>query len=72
MSTDKFDILSDQTKVRSQTWSDLKQIAMLPGFKTTASYSTLPEEDQDLLNRLIDAQSAQGDMLELVMAPSEA
>ena len=44
---------------------------MLPDFRNTASYNTLSLEDQDLIDRLIDAQNSQGDMLELRPDPSE-
>ena len=71
MPIDRFDVLGDDTRIQTQSWSELKVIAMSPGFKRTESYTTLSKEDQDLLDRLILAQYAQGDMSELKYNLSE-
>ena len=45
MPIDNFDVLGDDTRIQTQSWSELKVIAMSPGFKRTASYTSSSRED---------------------------
>ena len=57
--------LSDETRIGDSTWGELKEQAMGQNLQEQSWYDPLTSEEKDLLTRLIEAQEAQGDMLEL-------
>ena len=60
--------LSDKTKVQDCPWSVMKEFVMkTKNYKSHVWYAATSEEEKVLVDRLIAAQSEQGDMAELVV-----
>ena len=59
------DLLSDQTSVQGSSWSTLKHFAMMPDYQTSSWFCTYTQEEQKTVQRLVEAQKAQGNMNEL-------
>lgn len=57
--------LSDETMVQDTPWKVLKQFAMQAHYKKSSWYKSYTKEEQGLVDRLVKAQQAQGDNLEL-------
>ena len=60
--------LSDKTKVQDCPWSVMKEFVMkTKNYKSHVWYAATSEEEKVLVDRLIAAQTEQGDMAELVV-----
>jgi hypothetical protein len=49
-------VLSDETRIGTYTWKDLKREAMRDEFDKSKKFATFNEDDQELIRRLMDAQ----------------
>ena len=58
--------MSDETQIGDVTWRELKREAMRDEFDKSKKFSTYSEDEQELINKLIDAQRhAANDLSEL-------
>lgn len=62
-------MLSDKTKVSATKWADLKESAMKPNYSTSGWFKDLSKKEIRVLEQLIAAQKAQGDMKKLAKVP---
>ena len=63
--------LSDRTKIDGTPWQMFKKEAMKEGFKSTYDYQRLTAAEKKLCQRLIEAQTKQGDNKELIVMEDE-
>ena len=63
--------LTDKTRVNGLRWDELKKevFAIDSDYKSTSNYTDLSDSDKALVYALIDAQSRQGNMTELIAVP---
>jgi len=60
-------VLSDQTLVSGNTWAELKERAMQPNYVTSSLFvKYLNKREKEVLRKLIEAQTTQGDMEVLI------
>ena len=64
--------LSDKTRIAGTTWGKLKESAMKPDYQQQNWFFKLEADGIELLERLIEAQRVQGDMVEIKEQPDKA